>query len=151
MSWLKNRIKRYRLARDEGGAMAVEFAILFPIYMTIVIMVIEFARLAYIQTAVYYAAEQATRFAIVNFDATTEDITAEARSSLVAVDSSNLNAIVVTDPTDPTTGTKLVSVTVNYTFTPILPVAGFFDGDGIITLEGESSGFITEQVDPVLD
>ena len=137
-----------RLRRNDDGAMAVEFALTLPIYLMVITMIIEFSRIAYTQSVVYYSAEQATRFAIVNFNATNHQIVHKARDNLIGVDLSNLTAIVVTSPTDLSDNTKLVSVRVQYRYEPILPVAKLFnlDGDGTIALTGESSGFITEDI-----
>ncbi len=143
------KVRLARFTKDEDGAMAVEFALVLPIYLMVITMIIEFSLLTYAQAVVFYSAEQATRFAVVNFNATVEDIQLEARANLLGVDTSNLTAIVVTAPTDVSDNTKLVSVTVQYKYTPILPISKLFnlDNDGTINLAGNSSGFITDEVE----
>lgn len=137
-----------RVRREEGGATAVEFALTFPIYLGSVVLLAEVARIAYTQGVIIHAAEEATRYALVHYDATVDQVQTKARDNLLGLDPENLIAIIVTAPVDPEDQTKLVTVEVEYTYTPILPINQLLpgtDSDGI-RLRGESKGFITEEI-----
>ncbi|MCJ9428596.1 TadE/TadG family type IV pilus assembly protein [Kordiimonas marina] len=146
LSRVARRFRGFR--RAERGVAAVEFALTLPIYLGAVIFLAEVARIAFTQGVIIHAAEEATRYALVHYNATVQDVQNEARSNLIGLDPNNLNAIVVTAPEDPTDQTKLVTVEVQYTYTPILPINLFLPGADTngIRLTGESRGFITQEI-----
>lgn len=127
---------------------AVEFAFTLPIYLVSIILLVEVARLVYTQSVVLYAAEEATRYALVNYDATSSDIQTVASDKLLGLDPNNLTAIIVTSPVDPDDHTKLVTVEVRYQYVPLLPIDKLIplgDADGY-ALKGQSKGFLTEEI-----
>lgn len=137
-----------RLHRQEQGVAAVEFALTLPIYLGALIFLIEMARIAYTQGVILHAAEEATRYALVHYDATASDLQDKARENLLGLDPANLTAIIVTAPVDPADQTKLVTVEVQYQFVPILPLnqimsLGKTEG---FALTGASKGFLTEEI-----
>lgn len=137
------------LRREQKGATAVEFALSFPVYLGALFLLFEFGRVAYVQGVVIFAAEEATRFALVNYGATPTEIQAKARSNLLGLETDNLTAILVTDPLDPTDDTRLITIEVQYRYEPVLPVfklLGAGDKDGAIALTGASRGFLTEEI-----
>jgi Flp pilus assembly protein TadG len=127
-----------RLARDASGVSAVEFALLAPVLLAMVFGIIEFGRVAYTQGVVSFAAEEATRYAVVNYDISEEDVRDLARACLLGIDPERINAIIVTGPVDPVDNTRTISVEVAYSFNFLLP----FLPAGVITLSGESRGFL---------
>lgn len=136
------------LRRDQTGAAGVEFALTFPVYLSTLLFFVEVSRIAYTQGVIIHAAEEATRYALVHYDATTDEVQAYARSNLLGLDADNLSAIIVTAPTDPLDQTKLLTIEVQYRYTPILPINALLPGDDIagINLVGESRGFITQEI-----
>ena len=62
-----------RFRRDRRASMAVEFAFIGPVILGMLFGVIEFGRLAYTQSTLNFAAEETTRFAIVNGGNVTND------------------------------------------------------------------------------
>lgn len=139
-------IRRFR--RDESGASAVEFALTFPVYIATIMFFVEMCRLAYTQGVIIHAAEEATRYALVHYDATTEEVQDKARAALIGLTHEHLTAILVTAPVDPADQTKLVTVQVRYNYTPILPYGALLGGENAnsLSLSGESKGFITEEI-----
>jgi len=137
-----------RLRKDRTGAAGVEFALTFPIYFATILFFIEVSRIAYTQGVIIHAAEEATRYALVRYDATATEIQDHASSNLLGLNPDNLTAIIVTAPTDPTDQTKLLTVVVQYQYTPLLPINAFLPGDDVvgIALTGSSRGFITEEI-----
>ena len=133
---------------QDAGATAVEMALVMPVYLAMIFFVVEAGRVAYTQGVVVHAAEEATRYALVHYDATAEEIQDFARANLLGVDPDNLTAIVVTSPTDPIDQTKLVTVEVSYRYEPILPVLEFASGGTTegFNLRGASKGFLTQEI-----
>jgi hypothetical protein len=127
-----------RLAADCRGISAVEFALLAPVFLSTVMGVIELGRAAYTQGVISFAAEEATRYAVVNYDIDESDVRDLARACLLGIDPARINAIVVTGPIDPVDNTRTISVEVSYNFEFLLP----FLPDGIIPISGRSRGFL---------
>jgi hypothetical protein len=132
---LANRIRRL-LARESGSAV-LEFALLAPPLVLFLFGMIEFSRYAYTQSALNFAAQEATRFAVVNGgNVTNDDVLVLARENLLFLD--GLATLCILSPTDPTTQTSTVSISITYDYDPIVPLL-FVD----ITLEGSSEGYIS--------
>jgi Flp pilus assembly protein TadG len=115
----------------------VEFAFVAPPLLLLMFGLIEFSRYTYAQSALDYAAEEATRFAIVNGGSVTNDqIIAIAQDNMLFLDT-GLSAVCVLSPTDTATSTSTVSVTISYDYDPIIPLVL-----GNQTMQGRSQGFI---------
>lgn len=128
-----------RLLRDHGGTFAINFAYSLPIVLSAIFATIELGRLGFSKAALQYAAEEATRYAIVREgQVTPEEIEAFAASKLTGVFDRGTAVIAVLSPADPVTGTSLLSVRVSYQYEFLLP---FLPRSGI-RLAGNSSGFI---------
>jgi len=137
-----------RLSRAEDGSAATEFALTFPIYMATILFLVEVSRIAYTQGVIIHAAEEATRYALVHYDAPADEVQEYARANLLGLTAENLTAIIVTAPTDPGDQTRLVTVEVQYEYVPILPINALLPGDDVsgFSLSGASRGFITEEI-----
>ncbi|WP_281302198.1 MULTISPECIES: TadE/TadG family type IV pilus assembly protein [unclassified Iodidimonas] len=125
-------------AQDCGGAAAVEFAVVLPIYLIALFTVIEGGRLVYSQTALYFAVQEATRFAIVRegkvSDSEIRDFTAGRLVGLRG----DLAVVTVESPINSTVNTSEYTVNIRYSFTPIFP----YIGHETLTLTASSRGFI---------
>ena len=129
ISWLRS------FRRDQSGSPAVEFAIIAPILVTMTMGLVEFARYGYTQSALNFAAQEATRYAIVRGGTITEaELEAVAADAMLFLDS-GLSAFCITAPTD--TLTAEITVTIDYTYQPIFTLLG----DGF-NMSGVSAGFI---------
>lgn len=127
------------MLRDNGGSFAISFAISVPLVLTAIFGTIELGRLGFSKAALQFAAEEATRYAIVREgQVTPEEIEAYASSKLTGVFDRGTAVIAVLTPADPVTGTSLLSVQVTYQYEFLLP---FLPQSGI-QLAGNSSGFI---------
>jgi len=71
-----------RLRQDRSGIAAVEFALVAPMLILLLLGVLEFGRLMWVNSNLQFAAEQATRYAIAHTSASPDDITAQAQSAL---------------------------------------------------------------------
>ncbi len=141
-----SRILR-RLRREAGGNLIIEFALIAPLMLSMLFGVIEFRRLAYTQSAINFAAEETTRFAIVRGgDVTNTEILTFAESKLLGLNE-GLAVLCLLTPVDATTQTSTVSITIDYNFDLLLPIP--IDP---ITLQGSSEGYISfSPVDPDTD
>lgn len=124
----------------EEGAAAVEFAFAVPTVLAALYGIIEFGRVLFVQGFLIFAAEEASRFATVNYDATVEEIEAEAVDRLMLIGPGNIAAFNVQSTLNPIDQTKLVSVEIKYDYTPFFPMP--WKG---MTLSGSSSGFIVDE------
>ncbi len=130
------------LVRNERGAAAVEMALTLPLFLAAVFGIMEVGRLIYTQAALSYAAEEATRYAVVNEGlVTTAEIEAYAAARLIGVIDSNSAVFSATAPIDPVSNTALFTVQVSYPYDFMLP----YVADGAITLSATSTGFLAFQ------
>jgi len=68
------------LLRASAGATAIEFAIVFPVFLVFVLGIVEFGRALWTQTALQSAVETAARCAAVNPTSCTPSVTRYAAS-----------------------------------------------------------------------
>ncbi len=121
-----------------GGAAGVEFALALPLVLLTFFIVIEGGRLAYTQAALTFAAQEATRYAIVREGQVTNDEIRDFAASKLYGLKPGLAVVTVQSPIDPTVNTSEYTVAIRYDFTPIVP----YMPHGVITLAARSSGFI---------
>lgn len=57
-----------RLLSDHAGAAAVEFALVVPVFLLMLIGIMEFGRLLWTQNALHYAVEEAARCSAIDTD-----------------------------------------------------------------------------------
>lgn len=126
-----------RFVRCRRGSAMVEFGFLGPLFIVLITGSIEMGRLAYTQAALYFAAQEATRYAVVNEGvATASQIENFASSQLIGLDQS-LAVFTATAPLSNATNTSLVTVSITYPFNFLIPLPSLEQ----ITLSAESRGF----------
>jgi Flp pilus assembly protein TadG len=124
-----------RLLRRDEGSTAVEFALTGIPLVLLSLGIIEFSRYAYTQSALNYASEEATRYAVVRGGTVTEaELLNVVEDSMLFLDT-GLSAVCITAPTG--TETAEITVEITYDYQPIFSLVGHN-----ITLVGESDGFI---------
>jgi len=121
------------LRRSRCGATAVEFAMVAPVFLIMVIGVFELGRAMWIRASMQYAVEETTRFAIVNTSATTSALATYAST---AYSSSGINIAGATfSATQATTsGITYVTISGSYDFSVIVPLVPIPD----VTLTAKS-------------
>jgi len=125
------------LHRRDGNA-GVEFAFSLPIILVALLGVMEGGRMIYTQAALHFAAQEATRFAVVREGEVTDQELADfAADQLIGFDSEPA-VVTVKSPIDSETKTSEFEVTISYEITPMIP----YTGGGPVTLSAESSGFV---------
>ena len=125
---------------NDRGAAAVEFAFIAPAFTFTIYGVIEFFRAAFTMAILFFAAEEATRYATVHYGATPTAIQQVAQDNLLLLQPSQISKFEVTSVLDAVDQTKHVTVVIEYAFSPMLPLPW-----NTITLSGQSRGFIVEK------
>jgi Flp pilus assembly protein TadG len=84
----RSRNPYIRCTRNSSGSVAVEFALLLPVYIAFIFGIIEFGRMIWIRNTMEFAAEQAARYGAITTGATTATIEDKAKdpSYLIGVD-----------------------------------------------------------------
>lgn len=67
-----------RLRRDTRGAMAVEFALILPVFIAMLFGTLEIGNILFAKSTLQQGIETAGRYAMIHLDATTDEIKAEA-------------------------------------------------------------------------
>lgn len=141
---------RKNLGKNTRGVAMIEFAFAAPIILLITFGFFEFSLVLFTQGVLHYSAEQATRYAMVNFDVGNLDddyitevkqgIKSAAIDSFILIDEdkiANFDINVVVDPSDQT---KTVNVTIDYNYSMIMPLLS----GSSFTLTGSSKSFLVQ-------
>lgn len=114
------------MARCRSGTAAIEFAIVAPVFLTMLYGLIETGRVFWTQSTLQYAVEEAVRFAIVDNSVSESDVASIAVSNAIglAADASDFTV------TFETVGAvrNFITVQAAYQFeflTPFLPIPPF--------------------------
>ena len=103
-----------------SGAMAIDFAIVAPVFFLLVFGLIDISRAAFTKGVMLYAMEEASRWAAVNFPASAADIEAVATAKFTVLDPADITAFSAT-VTDNGDKTKAVTLQMDYTFEFMMP------------------------------
>lgn len=122
------------------GATAVEFALITPIFLMFVYALLEFGRVLFTMAVLYFAAEEASRYSIVNYTASTTEIRQVAESKFLMIDPAKITKFDVTSVLNVVDQTKLVTIEIDYAFEPLVPLVWY-----TINLSGNSRGFIVDK------
>ncbi len=134
-------LKRFFATPDgERGNALVGFALILPALMSFFYGIVEFSRVLFTQGILLLAAEEATRFAVVNYNATEAQIRDVAEGSFIMIDAGKIASFNVSSTLDAADQTKDVSVEITYAFEPIMPILWTS-----ISLVGHSRGFIMNE------
>lgn len=128
-----------RLLHDHTGSPSIEFAILFPLFLLMIFGVMEFGRVLFTYGLLTFAAEEATRYATVDYDASVAEIRNVAEDKLQLIDASNITGFDVRSVIN-ADQTRLVTVEIDYDFAPMVPI-----GWTTIPLTGHSRGFLVDE------
>jgi len=120
--------RRPGLRRDEGGAVVVEFAIVLPVLLAILIAVTELASYFWTRNTLKFAAEEAARTAMINTKASPAEVKATALAKLNTVASLDPGRLTVTAAVDPYGAVTFMAVTAQYAW-PAKGITGLFPFD----------------------
>ncbi len=116
-----------RPRRKERGQELVEYALILPIMMLILMSILDLGRAVYYYSAIHNSAREGARYGVIN----PEDpagIEAVVRNKAVVLNPTELTVVIILPDED------TVQVTVTYQFTAITPIAGILLGENVITL-----------------
>jgi Flp pilus assembly protein TadG len=112
-----------RLRRDDQGVAAVEFAMIAPIFIGLILAVIDIGRYMWVLNTMQYAIDEAVRAGVVQ-ELSDEDIVQRAKDSLITVGASS---IVI----DASSDAESITVTADSTYKFIFPLSAFAEGTTI--------------------
>lgn len=147
------RIRLFRLFRgpdSEAGVSAVEFALVAPIFLTMVLGIVDLGRAGFAQAVMFKAAQETSRWTVVNPRDRTNGETADQYAIRIKnFTNSRLGVLTDSTPTvspvpaiDDPTQTTTVNLTITYDFDWIMP----FVTGGSTTFTSHSNGFIVEDI-----
>jgi Flp pilus assembly protein TadG len=120
-----------RLLRCDRGVAALEFGMVAPLLILLLVAVMELGRMYWVRDSIEYAAEQTARWAMVNTAATDSQLKARA---LAQFDGVSGGTPVVSIGHDTANGVNFLTVTLTYNFEFFVD----FMGIGNLPLRGES-------------
>jgi len=146
----------FRGPESESGVTAVEFALAAGIFLSLLLGVIELGRFAFTQSMLFYAAEEGTRWAVVNppppidasqaeqdaYEAELKDYIKSKVALAGLIDGEGVEATIEPDITNNADNTRWVDIQVRYTFNFLMP---FFGGMGPVVIDADSTGFLAEE------
>ena len=120
---LAARLRLFRLCRDQRGAVAVEFAMIAPIFFGLLVGIIDVGRYMWTLNTIQYAIDQGVRAGVVQ-QLSTDDVTDLVKTSLTGLDASAIDV----DVTDEAASLSVAAET-DYTF--LFPLSMFMSGTTI--------------------
>ncbi|MBT4890097.1 MAG: pilus assembly protein [Rhodospirillales bacterium] len=114
------------LFRSRRAATAVEFALVMPIFLIMVIGIFEMSRAMWIKASMQFAAEETTRYAIVNTGETTATLETYALAEL-GNSGMNISGASFTATKTVSGSITYVDVSGTYTFSSMVPLVPFPD------------------------
>ena len=112
---------RCRTRGCDSGGVAIEFALVMPVFILLLYGVLEFGRAIWAQNTLEFAVGEAARFAIVNTTATSNDIANVARDNVIQLDTTQITFTVNIETSGATR--SFVRVQADYPFTPLIPLS----------------------------
>ncbi len=139
-----------KFTKNSRGTTMIEFAFAAPIILMLTFGFFEFVLIVFTQSILHYSAEQATRYAMVNFDAgnleesylatVKSEIQGVAQDSFILIHEEKIENIDVSVIVDPSDQTKTVSVTINYNYSMIMPLLP----NSTFLMSGKSESFLVQ-------
>ncbi|MBF0325439.1 TadE/TadG family type IV pilus assembly protein [Magnetospirillum moscoviense] len=107
-----------RLAFDQSGAAAIEFALVLPALLMMMLGVVEFGRALWTQGTLQYAVEEAARYGAVDDQASSTGVVTRARARMAGLDAA---AVTVTATLGASSVTVTASQSLNWLVPGLLP------------------------------
>ena len=136
--------KCLKLLKDCRGTAFIEFGLLAPIFLLVIVGIVDFGRMGWLSNTVEHAATEGARYAAVHGSnkatvATTQTITDLVRDRAELIPPSDMNIEVSWTPTDNNNPGSTVTVQVTYNYEYLL--VGFLGFDPV-DLQGTSTMII---------
>jgi len=125
----------FRLARDSKGGAILEFAVLAPVLLTLILGGVDVGRMFYVRQSLEYATEQAARYYMMNSTAATSAVTTYLQGQMVGGMGSGIS-VAYADTTSCNANPSVTCTTITATY-PFAFVAGYL-GLGTKTLRARA-------------
>jgi Flp pilus assembly protein TadG len=112
------------LRADRRGGAVLEFAIVGPVLLTILLGVVEMGRMFYIRHALEYATGEAARYYMINPTATQDAVTAALRAAMAGGMGSSISTPIYNDTVNCNGSPYVICTTITATYN-YMPVAAF--------------------------
>ena len=96
-----------------AGSVAVEFALIIPVALAILVGIVEVGRAMWIRASLQFAVEEGARYMMVHQNADDADLTAFALDKLAGIDPASVDLSLLRETVD---GTDFVTVTATFQF-----------------------------------
>ena len=96
-----------------AGSVAVEFALIIPVALAILVGIVEVGRALWIRTSLQFAVEEGARYMMVHQNADDADLTAFALDKLAGIDPASVDLSLLRETVD---GTDFVTVSATFQF-----------------------------------
>jgi Flp pilus assembly protein TadG len=107
-----------RFGRAEGGVTAVEFALVLPLFIGLLIGIFELSRMMFVTSSVQYSVDRAARLAVIDPTVSLSDIEADILSRLEVSNSPTVD-LTITRTTIGVTDVAQVSAHYDHVVTPV--------------------------------
>jgi Flp pilus assembly protein TadG len=108
-----------RLRKNRWGATAVEFALVFPVFIVMVAGIVELSRAMWIKATLQFAIEQTARHAVVNTSLTTDELETYAATQLPSLSGDDITFAATSTSFG---GFDYITLTASYSFTTVIPI-----------------------------
>lgn len=105
------------ISKCRRGATAVEFALVAPIFLLIILGVFEVGRLFWIKSSMQYAVEESARYVMLNTSTTTSALETYATTTVVGSFTGDITYVASKDTS---TTPYTMTITATYAYTPLV-------------------------------
>jgi Flp pilus assembly protein TadG len=107
-----------RVAADRRGGAMVEFAVLLPVLMAMILGTVDVGRMFYVRQGLEYATEEAARYYVLNPTTASTNVTTALRSKMPGGMGSNVNVFYAdTASCNGNSAVTCTTITATYVFT----------------------------------
>jgi Flp pilus assembly protein TadG len=103
------------------GSVAVEFALIIPVALTILFGIVEVGRAMWVRTSLQFVAEEGARYMMVHQNAPDAELSAFALGKLVGIDPASVDLSLVRETVD---GTDFVTINATFQFQYVASLIG---------------------------
>jgi len=131
--------------KKNRGQSLIEFALIIPILLGIILITIDLGRAVYYYSVLYNAAREGARYGII-YPSDTSGIITTTRNYAIGMNPGDVAVtpqIIIPNASDPSI--KYITVSVAYTFNAVTPLVGTFIGTSTFPITSKVTMFV-EQV-----